>query len=115
MVLFVACGDIKEDNPVTIAVETKEDRFENENNRVKIAEALGVDREDRCIKYILAALFTVDAGDIQSAIYSDTESGKILDVLSENGSAFKILLTDNLSVEAIQRVETGDWIITSER
>lgn len=81
-------------------------------NRSMIAEALGTDEEERSIRFILATLDTFQAGEIKSI--EKGEDGT-LQVTAEDGTPYKLYLTENGSVEAVENLETGEWPVTSEK
>ena len=83
-------------------------------NERMIMDALNTNNRDD-ISTIISALDSIKAGNIISATPSTENSDKVLDIVSEDGAKYRIYLTKNLAVEAVKNMDTGDWVITSER
>ena len=86
----------------------------NESNRIRIAEALGVEKDSRNISFLLSCLVTIDAGRIQSAEVIDGDE-KVLKVVAEDGTEYAVYLSANGSPEAVKNLVTGEWPIQSSR
>lgn len=107
-----ACGNNKESNPSISVPDCGIDGV-TLNERM-IMDALNTDNRDD-VSTIISALDSIKAGNIQRATPSTENSDKVLDVVSEDGAKYRIYLTKNLAVEAVKNMDTGDWVITSER
>lgn len=79
------------------------------SNRTIIAEALGVDENNRNI------LDTICAGKIQSAEATEVDGEKVLNLVAEDGTDYRIFLSGSGSVEAVENLATGEWPIQSNR
>ena len=96
--------------------DAKDATMTDAKNRTTIARALGVEEDARQLRFILASLDTIEAGIIQEAsLTSASNDEEALDVVAENGTNFRIYLTANGSVEAVQNLSTGEWPITSSK
>lgn len=106
-----ACGN-NESNP---SISVPDCGFDGVTlNERMIMDALNTDNRDD-VSTIISALDSIKAGNIQRATPSTENSDKVLDVVSEDGAKYRIYLTKNLAVEAVKNMDTGDWVITSER
>lgn len=106
-----ACGN-NESNP---SISVPDCGFDGVTlNERMIMDALNTDNRDD-VSTIISALDSIKAGNIQRATPSTENSDKVLDVVSEDGAKYRIYLTKNLTVEAVKNMDTGDWVITSER
>lgn len=84
-------------------------------NRTIIAEALGVEENNRNIRFILSSLNTINAGRIKSAEVAGVEGEKVINLVAEDGTDYRIYLSGSGSVEAVENLTTGEWAIQSER
>lgn len=84
-------------------------------NRTKLAEALSIEEDARCLKFLLSALRTVNAGAIESAELSTEGSDRIINVVAEDGTNYQIFVSNGNSLEAVKNADTGEWVITSEQ
>ena len=106
-----ACGN-NESNP---SISVPDCGFDGVTlNESMIMDALNTDNRDD-VSTIISALDSIKAGNIISATPSTENSDKVLDIVSEDGAKYRIYLTKNLAVEAVKNMDTGDWVITSER
>lgn len=106
-----ACGN-NESNP---SISVPDCGFDGVTlNERMIMDALNTDNRDN-VSTIISALDSIKAGNIKRATPSTENSDKVLDVVSEDGAKYRIYLTKNLAVEAVKNMDTGDWVITSER
>lgn len=106
-----ACGN-NESNP---SISVPDCGFDGVTlNERMIMDALNTDNRDD-VSTIISALDSIKAGNIKRATPSTENSDKVLDVVSEDGAKYRIYLTKNLAVEAVKNMDTGDWVITSER
>lgn len=106
-----ACGN-NESNP---SISVPDCGFDGVTlNERMIMDALNTDNRDD-VSTIISALDSIKAGNIQRATPSTENSDKVLDVVSEDGAKYRIYLTKNLTVEAVKNMDTGAWVITSER
>lgn len=93
----------------------KEDEDVSEKNREMIAEALEIDKDSRNIRFILGALDTIHAGKLQSVKAVDMDGEQTLEVLAEDGVSYRIYLSGNGSVNAVENLVTGEWPIQSQK
>ena len=84
-------------------------------NRTIIAEALGIDEESRNIRFLLSSLNTIGAGQIQKAEKGNENGEDVLLVVAEDNTNYCIYLTGSGKVDAVRNMDTGDWVITSQR
>lgn len=118
-----ACaGKTAEENPDTITDQPdieqdagKEESEVDAYNRSMIAEALGVEENFRGLRFILNSLTVIEAGQIQSAKTTQVDGEKVLDIVAEDGTEFRIYLTSSGSVDAVKNLTTGEWPIASCR
>ncbi len=94
--------------------EREETEMEKANRRM-IAKALAIEEDDRSIRFILNALRTIEAGQVQNAEITDYQGEKILLVTAEKGIKYRFYLSEGRSIEAVQNADTGEWVIKSER
>lgn len=94
---------------------TEEDGNMDEKNRVIISEALEIDKDSRNIRFIISALDTIQAGQLQSAKLVEIKGDRALDIITEDGGSYRIYLSGSGSVEAVQNLVTGEWPIQSQQ
>ena len=99
------------DRPSEIKVE---DNKETRSNRKLIVDTLGVN-DDNILIPIQYALATVNAGKIRKAVQRKNDRDVYLDVRTEDGRNLRILLSKDYSLIAVQNLDTGEWLITSQR
>ena len=99
------------DRPSEIKVE---DNKETRSNRKLIVDTLGVN-DDNILIPILYALNTVKAGRICKATCTRDDPDVYLDVVSEDGRNLRLYLSQNYSMMDVQNLDTGEWLITSQR
>ena len=104
----------KTDSTDNISEDEEEMKMEA-SNRTIIAEALGVDENNRNIRFILSSLDTICAGKIQSAEATEVDGEKVLNLVAEDGTDYRIFLSGSGSVEAVENLATGEWPIQSNR
>ena len=85
------------------------------NNRTIIAEAIGIEENDRKMRFILSTLNTINAGQIQSAEAAEEDGEKVINIVAEDGTNYCIYLSSSGSVEAVKNLDTGEWPVKSER
>lgn len=85
------------------------------NNRTIIAEAVGIEENDRKMRFILSTLNTISAGQIQSAEAVEDDGRKVINLVAEDGTNYCIYLSRSGSVEAVKNLDTGEWPVKSER
>lgn len=85
------------------------------NNRTIIAEAVGIEENDRKMHFILSTLNTISAGQIQSAEAAEEDGEKVINIVVEDGTNYCIYLSGSGSVEAVKNLDTGEWPVKSER
>lgn len=78
-----------------------------------IAEALEIEDDDRSLRFILSSLNTINAGQIQRAKVVESEEGRLILLVAEGGTNYKVYLTGNGSVDAVENMDTGEWPIQS--
>lgn len=98
------------------AVDGDEEEIEVDAiNRTIIAEALGVEEENRNIRFILNSLNTIGTGKVQSADATEIDGEKVINLIAEDGTEYRIYLSRRGSVEAIKNLDTGEWPVQSKR
>ena len=85
------------------------------NNRTIIAEAVGIEENDRSMRFILNALDTINAGQIQSAEAAEEDGEKVINIVAGDGTNYCIYLSGSGSVEAVKNLDTGEWPVKSEK
>ena len=85
------------------------------NNRTIIAEAVGIEENDRKMRFILNTLNTISAGQIQSAEAAEEDEEELINLVAEDGTNYCIYLSRSGSVEAVKNLDTGEWPVKSER
>ncbi len=85
------------------------------NNRTIIAEAIGIEENDRKMRFILSTLNTISVGLIQSAEAAEDDGEKVINLVAEDGTNYCIYLSRSGSVEAVKNLDTGEWPVKSER
>ena len=91
-----------------------EDNKDMKKNKSLIAEVLGID-DDNILIPIQYALATVNAGKIRKAVQRKNDRDVYLDVLTEDERDLRILLSKDYSLIAVQNLDTGEWLITSQQ
>lgn len=120
IVLFSISGCTRENVPPDIELEEYIDENEETEemdtvNRAMIAEALGIEKDSRNIRFILGNLNKIGAGYLQSAQVEQESGQKVLNIIAEDGTAYSIYLSGSGSVEAIKNLVTGEWPIQSTK
>ena len=100
---------------VETAPATEETEKMDAQNRTLIAQALDIPEDARNLKFILNGLNTIEAGSLQSAVYSSENGEDVLDIVSQDGTNYRIYLNSSGSVDAIMNVDTGEWPVSSQR
>lgn len=121
--LICACGkdtvaqdDVGQpEQAITVGDSDKEDSEVEKSNRKIIARALHVTRFNSGLPYILNSLAVIEAGQIQSAKTTQVDGEKVLDIVAEDGTEFRIYLSSSGSVDAVKNLTTGEWPIASYR
>lgn len=85
------------------------------NNRTIIAKAVGIEENDRKMRFILSTLNAINAGQIQSAEAAEEDGEKVINLVVEDGTNYCIYLSGSGSVEAVKNLDTGEWPVKSER
>lgn len=88
---------------------------ENEINRTIIAEALGVEENNTNIRFILSSLDVINAGQIQSAKLTEIDGEKVINIVAEDGTDYRMYLSRSGTVVAVENLTTSEWPIRSER
>lgn len=99
------------DRPSEIKVE---DNKETRRNRRLIEGMIG-QKDDDILINILYALNTVNAGELSAATCSKDGPDVYLDVVAEDGRNLRLLLSQNYLLMAVKNLDTGEWLITSQR
>ena len=108
-------GENVNDNTEVNADEDSEKMKIDANNRTIIAEAVGIEENDRTMRFILSTLDTISAGQIQSAETAEEDGEKVINLVAEDGTNYCIYLSGSGSVEAVKNLDTGEWPVKSER
>lgn len=108
-------GENVNDNTEVNADEDTEKMKVDANNRTIIAEAVGIEENDRTMRFILSTLDTISAGQIQSAETAEEDGEKVINLVAEDGTNYCIYLSGSESVEAVKNLDTGEWPVKSER
>ncbi len=95
--------------------DSEEDSEVTAVNRTIIANALKIDESSRNIRFILNCLTTIGAGKIQKAELVEEKNEKMLDIVAEDSTIYRIFLSSGGSVDAVKNCTTGDWPIQSTR
>lgn len=93
--------------------EEKEEMQVDMINRTIIAKALGVEENNRNIRFILNSLNTIEAGKIQSAEMGEIGGEKVINLVAEDSINYRIYLSRSGSVEAVKNLDTDEWVIQS--
>lgn len=110
-----ACSNVN-DETEPIQEEVQDTSQESDDgNRVMIAEALGVEKDSRNIRFILNGINTVGMGRLQSARMVESDGQKILSLVAEDGTEYQMYLSESGNMEAVQNLDTGEWPIQSEQ
>ncbi len=102
------------DLEISTYVESEESEVEA-SNRTIIAEALGVEENQRNIKFILGHLNTIGVVQVTKAELAEENGEAVLDLESDNQKKYRVYLSGSGSVEAIKDLDTGEWLIKSEK
>lgn len=108
-------GENVNDNTEVNADEDTEKMKVDANNRTIIAEAVGIEENDRTMRFILSTLDTISAGQIQSAETAEEDGEKVINLVAEDGTNYCIYLSRSGSIEAVKNLDTGEWPVKSER
>ena len=108
-------GENVNDNTEVNADGDKEKMKVDANNRTIIAEAVGIEENDRKMRFILSTLNMISAGQIQSAEAAEEDGEKVINLVVEDGTNYCIYLSRSGSVEAVKNLDTGEWSVKSER
>lgn len=114
-----ACSNANGNSEI-IQTEVQEDyqstsQESDDDNRAMIAEALGVEKDSRNIRFILNGINTVGMGRLQSARMLESDGQKILSLVAEDGTEYQMYLSESGNMEAVQNLDTGEWPIQSEQ
>ena len=99
---------------VVMETEKTIDPNEYEANKTMIAKGLGMDANNRELKYIMEFFYYLDDGLIMELSFDKTEKSEELYIKLENGHEYRYLL-NNGAVDAVYGITQGKWLITSER
>ena len=84
-------------------------------NRTMIAETMGIEEDNREIRFLLSCLNTIHAGEIKKAKLGEQNDSKVIDIVAEDDTEYRIYLSNSGSVEAVENLSTGEWPMISER
>ena len=90
------------------------DPNEYEANKTMIAKELGMDANNRELKYIMEFFYYLDDGLIMELSFDKTEKLEELYIKLENGHEYRYILNKG-AVEGVYGITQGKWLITSER
>ncbi len=108
--------DVNVDDNTEVNADEDEEKMQVEaNNRIIIAEAVGIEENDRKMRFILSTLDTISAGQIQSAEAAEEDGEKVINIVAEDGTNYCIYFSGSGSVEAVKNLDTGEWVVKSER
>ena len=85
------------------------------NNRTIISNALKTDEDKRSIHFILNSLDVIGVTQITEAEVAEENGEKVLDLISDSQKRYRFYLSDSDSVEAVKDLDSGAWLIKSER
>lgn len=109
-------SDVNVDDNTEVNADGDEEKIQVEaNNRIIIAEAVGIEENDREMRFILSTLDTISAGQIQSAEVAEEDGEKVINIVAGDGTNYCIYLSSSGSVEAVKNLDTGEWLVKSER
>lgn len=108
-------GENVNDNTEVNADEDSEKMKVDANNRTIIAEAVGIEENDRTMRFILSTLDTISAGQIQSAEAAEEDGEQVINLVAEDGTNYCIYLSGSGSIEAVKNLDTGEWPVKSEK
>lgn len=115
-VLNESGSDKNVDDNTEVNADGDEEKMQVEtSNRTIIAEAVGIEENDRKMRFILSTLNTISAGQIQSAVADEENGEKVVNLVAEDGTNYCIYLSKSGSVEAVKNLDTGEWPVKSER
>lgn len=104
-------GETSENSEETSEAGEESD-MEKENRRI-LAKALGKFEKSSSVSNIIGFLDVINAGKLQSAKAGKNGDDPFLDIVAEDGTNYHILLSRGGNVEAIQNVDTGEWVVQS--
>lgn len=110
-----ASPDDKNNTGTAAETAESEESEVDRNNKKIIADALGVEENARNIRFIMNSLNTIPVGRIQSALLTKENGEDVLDLTTEDQKSYRVYLTGSKKVDAVKDLETGEWLITSER
>ena len=109
-------SDVNVDDNTEVDADGDEEKMQvDANNRIIIAEAVGIEENDRKMGFILSTLDTIGAGQIQSAEAAEEDGEKVINIVAGDGTNYCIYLSGSGSVEAVKNLDTGEWVVKSER
>lgn len=119
---LTACGKSTDAVPadsqtgdIAASAEEWEETEVDEMNRTVLAKALGIDENARSLRFLLSALKTIEAGQIQAAQLKEENGDRVLAVTAENGREYEIYLSQGNSLEAVRDTASGEWLIQSDQ
>ena len=131
MLLCLACGCKNQDNSSRESVSTTTENLSTSvdtsiasdedvelddvqaYNKTLITDLLKLDEDDNCIYTIIDVFDTIDAGKIQSAEIGNEDGDRILKIVAENGTHFKLYLNNSNRVDAVYNENTKEWPVKS--
>lgn len=102
-------------NETIAATGEEEESAVDAKNRTVIAAALGIDENNRSIRFLLRALNTVGAGEIRKAEAFEENGERRMDVVAQDGTPFRFYLTRSNGIDGVQNLTTEEWVISAAR
>ena len=99
---------------VVMETEKTIDPNEYEANKTMIAKELGMDTNNRKLKYIMEFFYYLDDGLIMELSLDKIENLEELYIKLENGHEYRYILNKG-AVDSVYGITQGKWLITSER
>lgn len=110
-----------EETTTASATEEETEMTEYISNRELFAEVLSLPADAGQLDRLMAALDYLETGDLQSAeLVSEDDpllypNNYFLYFVAEDGTNYRMIITEHFSIEAVQNVDTGEWVMTSYR
>ena len=108
-------ADIEHKNGDSENMQVNKSNKVNEMNRSIIAEALGMEENNRKLRFILSSLNTIQTGQLQSAKMLEIDGESVLYIVAEDSTDYQIYLSGSGSVEAVKNLITEEWVIRTKR
>lgn len=116
-ILCCACGSTPTYTTETFLTVTNRPSDEQPaptmSDREIISSALDISEDSRNIQYILNCLDELGIGSVLQADYSHEQL--TLDILTEDSVTYRFYLNSNLTVDAVENLTSGNFVIQSYR